>query len=476
MLTKISLFIFTRDLRLYDNTTLNIALKTALDNSGKVIPIFILNPSQLNDKKNSYKSNNLVQFMMECLDELNEELKKYGSRLFYFYGENEEIIKKIIKYLTKEKDNIQIDLICINRDYTPFAKKREQIIEKICKKNKINFVSEEDYMLTGSKKILKDDGTSYLKFTPFHKKAQLMKKRTIDNKKYKNYISKTFSFPFEWKKSIHSFYTENKDIFVRGGRNNALKILSHISIFKSYNKDREFPSLLGTTGLSAYLKFNVVSIREVYEVFIKKLASSNNLIKQLYWRDFYMQIMFNHKVIRHAMKEDYNSIKWENNPTYIKKWKEGKTGIPIIDAAMRQMNTIGWMHNRCRMIVSNFFVKIMRCDWMIGEKYFAQKLVDYDPANNNGGWQWSASTGTDSQPYFRVFSPWRQAETYDKNCEYIKKYIKELRLVDNKIILKWNIYHENKNEMTNEKISYPSPMILDIAGEFKKTLKIYAKR
>ena len=181
-----------------------------------------------------------------------------------------------------------------------------------------------------------------------------------------------------------------------------------------------------------------------------------------------MQIMDNHKVIKSSMKEYYNKIKWSNNASWIKKWKEGKTGIPIIDAAMRQMNTTGWMHNRCRMIVSNFFVKIMRCDWMIGEKYFAQKLVDYDPANNNGGWQWSASTGTDSQPYFRVFSPWRQAETYDKECKYIKKYIPELKDVENKVILKWNEMYEDYSN-----ISYPKPMIEDMAAEFKKTLKLY---
>lgn len=460
----LSLFIFTRDLRIYDNTSLNLALKK----SKKVIPIFILNPSQLNDKENTYKSNNCVQFMMECLDELNGELKKLGSRLFYFYDDTEDILKKIIKYFNNSKQNL--GGIYINKDYTPFAKKREHVIQELCKKNNLEFVCEEDYMLTGSQVVTKGDGNFYLKFTPYYRTAMKIKKRDIDTKKYKNYISKTFSFPFEWTKSIHKFYTSNNNILVHGGRKNGLKILSQIKDFKSYNKEREVPSLHGTTYLSAYLKFNVISIREVYKTFTSKLASSNKLITQLYWRDFYMQIMTNHQVIRHSMKENYNQIKWENKTAWIKKWKEGKTGIPIIDAAMRQMNLIGWMHNRCRMIVSNFFVKIMKCDWMIGEKYFAQKLVDYDPANNNGGWQWSASTGTDSQPYFRVFSPWRQAETYDKECEYIKKYIPELKDVDNKIILKWNeLYEDNKD------IKYPKPMIENIGEEFKKTLKLYQK-
>jgi deoxyribodipyrimidine photo-lyase len=456
-LYKLSLFIFTRDLRLEDNTS----LITALSTSEKVIPIFIFNPVQIDDDKNSYKSNNCVQFMIECLEELDEELRKKASRLFYFYGDNIKILSKIIK-------ETSINAIYINQDYTPFAKKREKDIESICKKNKIAFFKFEDYSLCGISGVRKQDGGLYTVFTPFYRSGLKVKKQEPVNNNYKNYISKSFKLDCEYKKNIHDFYEENKNILVSGGRKNALKILSNIKNFKNYNKDREIPSIHGTTYLSAYLKFNVVSIREVYKKLTDTFNLTNKLITQMYWRDFYMQIMYHHNVIRSPFREKYKDIKWDNNPTLIKKWKEGNTGIPIIDASMRQMNQCGWMHNRSRMIVSNFFVKIMRCDWMIGEKYFAQQLVDYDPANNNGGWQWSASTGTDSQPYFRVFNPWRQAENYDPDCEYIKKYVPELKDIDNRIILNWNeLYSDNKN------IDYPKPMILDIAGEFKKTLKIY---
>jgi deoxyribodipyrimidine photo-lyase len=187
-----------------------------------------------------------------------------------------------------------------------------------------------------------------------------------------------------------------------------------------------------------------------------------------------MQIMNNFQVIRSSTNKEYN-IKWENNPTYIKKWKNGETGIPIIDAAMKEMNTTGWMHNRCRMIVSNFLIKILRCDWMIGEKYFAQSLIDYDFSNNKGGWLWNCgsknfsglSFSLDSQPFFRVFNPWRQAENYDPECEYIKKWIPELKDVPNKDILKWDEKWENY-----KKIDYPKPIVDDIQGEFKKTLKL----
>ena len=453
---KTSLFIFTRDLRLEDNTGLIEALKS----SEKVIPVFIFNPEQISEE-NSYKSDNCVQFMIECLDELNDELKEKASKLFYFHGDNKKVISKIIK----EAD---IEAIYINQDYTPFAKKRESMIEKLCKQNNISFFKFEDHMLTGVDAVKKLDGGLYSVFTPYYRAGMKLKKREPVKNHYKNYISKSFKITGEYKKSIHDFYKPNNNILVRGGRKNALKILSKISDYKNYNKDREIPSIRGTTYLSAYLKFNVVSVREVYSKFKENLGSSNKLLTQMYWRDFYMQIMYHHNVIKHPFRTKYENMKWDNNATYIKKWKEGNTGIPIIDAAMRQMNEIGWMHNRCRMIVSNFFVKIMRCDWMIGEKYFAQKLVDYDPANNNGGWQWSASTGTDSQPYFRVFSPWRQAESYDPDCVYIKKYVPELKDVDNKIILKWDEkYSENKD------IKYPKPMIEDLNAEFKKTLKLY---
>ena len=166
-----------------------------------------------------------------------------------------------------------------------------------------------------------------------------------------------------------------------------------------------------------------------------------------------MQIMFHHKVIKEPMKKNYN-IAWENNSTWIKKWKAGLTGIPIVDAGMRQLNTIGWMHNRLRMIVANFLVKILRCDWMIGEKYFAQNLVDYDPANNNGGWQWCASTGTDAQPYFRVFNPWRQAFTHDPDCVYIKEWVPELKNVPNKDIFNWD-----KTYIKHKNTKYPGPIV-----------------
>ena len=454
---KTSIFIFTRDLRLHDNTSLLHALKDSMT----VIPIFIFNPVQIN-KQNEYKSNNCVQFMCECLGELNKNLKNYNSRLFYFYDKPEKVIKDILK-----EENI--NAVYMNKDYTPFANLREENIKNVCEKSSVDFIVHEDYLLTGNADAVKNQNNQpYVKFTPFLNSAKNIKISKPRMNKFDNYMKKTKKFTDEFTDDVQVFYKENNNIFVRGGRENALKILKNVSKHKNYNSERDYLVDGNTTGLSAYLKFNVVSIREVYEHFRNKLPRNNKLITQLYWRDFYMIVIYHFPhVIGHNMKQHYK-IKWKHNEKLFDKWKNGLTGFPIVDAGMRQMNETGYMFNRVRMIVANFLVKILHIDWREGEKYFAQRLVDYDPANNNGGWQWCASTGTDSQPYFRYFNPWSQAEKYDENCEYIKKWIPELNNVETKDILKWyDVYNNYKN------IKYPKPIIKDIREQIKKTLEMF---
>ena len=187
------------------------------------------------------------------------------------------------------------------------------------------------------------------------------------------------------------------------------------------------------------MKYGNISVREAYHIMKNKLGIESDLIKQLIWKDFYAQLLYhNPKVLGNALKPKYNDIQWENNPTYLKKWKDGKTGFPIVDAGMRELNKTGYMHNRARLITASFLIKTLLIDWQKGEKYFAQKLTDYDPASNNGNWQWVASTGADSQPYFRIFNPWSQSKTHDSDCEYIKKWIPELEGIPNKSIHQWD--------------------------------------
>ena len=452
-----SVFIFTRDLRLSDNTT----LLNLLENSETVIPIFIFNPKQI--ANNEYKSENAIRFMCESLEELDDALRKYKSRLFYFYDDP----NNIIDHLLKDKD---IKCVGINKDYSPFAVKRSDKILKLCDKYEVDFISLDDYLLTGTDtSVTKADGTIYVKFTPFYRVAKKAKVNKPIINKYKNYLNNKNKLNKEYNKDIHDLYNTNDDYkpYSIGGRSHALKILNNINNFNNYNTERDIP-IEETTHLSAYLKFNVVSIREVYYAFKKKLSINNKLFVQLYWRDFYMLIIKHYPhVVGHPMKEKYN-IKWKANTAYFNKWKTGKTGIPIVDAGMRQLNQTGWMHNRVRMIVADFLIKILHIDWQLGEKYFAQNLVDYDIAQNNGNWQFIASTGTDSQPYFRIFNPWRQIEKFDHDCEYIKKWVPELANLDDKIIRNWNTEYDNKHDT-----KYVKPIVIDIREEAEKSIKVY---
>ncbi len=446
-----SLFIFRRSFRLKDNT----ALINALKNSDQVICAFILTPEQL--ITNSYKSDNCVQFMMESLKELEEEIKKKKGRLCYFMGKQDEVVEKIIK---KEK----INAVYVNQDYTPYATKRDKKIEKVCQKHDVAFHSYEDYLVNPVGSIRTGSDTVYTKFTPYWRKATKVKVPKPKNNNHKNY-SKT-KMKGEFTGGLDQFYEFNENLAVNGGRKNALKILKDIKEFKDYNKERNTLNI-ETTRLSAYIKFGCISIREAYHVFKDKLGAKNDLLKQLYWRDFYYNISYFYPhVFGNAMKEKYDKIKWKNNSTWFKKWKEGKTGFPIVDAGMREMNETGFMHNRSRLIVSNFLIKLLQIDWQKGEKYFAQTLVDYDPNVNNGNWQWGAGSGADSQPYFRVFNPWLQSKKFDKDAEYIKMWVPELEDVPQKALHKWEDHYKDFD------VDYPEPMI-DYKKQREKAGKMY---
>lgn len=451
-MSKISIFIFRRSFRLYDN----IGLINALKNSKKVIPIFIFTPEQI--KKNHYKSNNAIQFMIESLKELDKELKKKKSKLYFFYGKQHKIISKINK-------EIEIDSVYLNKDYTPYAIKRDKKIKKICSKNNINYFEFEDILLRPVGSIKTNDNI-YLKFTPYFRASSKIKVNTPTKNLYSNYFKKKIKC--EYKKDIDNFYKFNEHILIRGGRKEALLKLNKINNFKKYNDKRNILSI-STTHLSAYIKFGCISIREVYHKFKKKLQNNNQLISQLHWRDFYYNICFYHPhVIGKSLKSKYDDIEWDNNSNLFNKWKEGKTGYPVVDACMRELNTTGYMHNRGRLIVASFLVKILLVDWRKGEKYFATQLTDYDVSVNNGNWQWVAGSGADSQPYFRIFNPWSQSKKFDENCEYIKKWIPELSEVKNNDIHKWDLKYNLYNKV------YIKP-IVNYKEKRLNTLKIYKK-
>lgn len=452
------LFIFRRDLRIKDNK----GLKLLNDECENIYTIFIFTPEQVGNN-NKYKSNNCVQFMIESLQNLNTQL---NNKLYCFYGKN----NNMIHYLIKE---LEINVVGFNLDYTPYAINRDIEIMELCGQHNVEILFENDYYLNEPGNILSGGGTPYLKFTPYYTQASKQRIETPLNsynfsskqttKRLKNIISLSTA--------MNRFTKINENLLIKGGRIEGIKALKDaVKTQKHYSRTRDDISY-NTSLLSAYIKFGCLSIREIYKAF----HNNKDFIRQLHWRDFYAQVMyFNPQVIGGALKSNYNKIKWHNSGRLFKAWCDGKTGFPIVDASMRQLNTIGWMHNRGRMIVSSFLTKILLIDWRLGERYFANKLVDYDPANNNGGWQWSAGTGADSQPYFRIFNPFLQSQNHDPDCEYIKRWVTELAEVENDIIHNWNDLEKINKINNNEKINikYPRP-IVNYAEQKEKALKMY---
>jgi deoxyribodipyrimidine photo-lyase len=476
------LFIFRRDLRIQDNIGLNYALSQCKN----VYTIFIFTPEQVTSK-NKFKSDNSIQFMIESLDELSENIKQHGGVLELFYGENNKIITKYIKLKN-------IDAIFFNRDITPYAKKRDKSIIDMCEKikNKIPVFTSQDYYLFEPGSILAGNGKDahvYTKFTPYYNEA-LRKEKEIDqpfirtnynfssNKNEKGGMQRQGQGQISITDAYLRFPSElNKNILVNGGRIAGLEKLKNIAspIIKNYKNTHNMLSM-NTTQLSAYLKFGCISIREAYYTMSEKYSKTCDLIRQLIWREFYANILYAYPyVLTGAMKPKYNKVKWVNNREYLRAWENGRTGFPIIDAAMTELNTTGYMHNRARLIVASFLIKTLLINWQDGEKYFATKLTDYDPASNNGNWQWVASTGADSQPYFRIFNPFTQSENYDSDAEYIKKWLPELKDIPPKHLHQWDKYWREylENRKDGVKINYPSP-IVNYEEQRAKALKMYS--
>lgn len=453
-----TIFIFRRDLRLNDNVGLIQCIKQP------ILPIFILTPEQL--IKNKYKSNNAVQFMMESIIDLNKQLKNKGSRLRLFYGKPSKVLNKLLNKLET------VNTVIANMDYTPYARNRDKELKNVCKDYNVEFILAEDYLLNPVASILTESKEIYTKFTPYWRKARKVRIDKPQNIS-KKYLSARKRINGEFNiNNLDKFYKFNPKLLHRGGRINGLKQLKLSKNQKRYNKTRNCLDQK-TTELSAHIKFGTVSIREVYWYFKTKLrTSSKDLLKQLYWRDFYSNIVWGYPRVLQgkSLKPNYDQIRWwsgQKANKYFKLWCKGQTGFPIVDAGMRQMNTTGFMHNRARMIVASFLVKTLLIDWRLGERYFAQTLYDYDPSNNNGGWQFISSSGADSQPYFRIFNPWLQAKRFDPDCIYIKHWVPELRKVPNKDIHKWyNVFDEYSN--------YLEP-IVDYSLRRKKAIKMYKK-
>jgi deoxyribodipyrimidine photo-lyase len=402
---KISLFWFRRDLRLNDNT----GFFYALQQEKNVLPMFIFDKNILD--KLEEKADARVEFIHDQVTKLSAELESIGSSLLVKYGEPEAIFKSLLA-------EYEIEGVYTNRDYEPYAKSRDTAIENLLKGKGVPFFTFKDQMIFEPGEILNGSGEFYKVFTPFSRvwleKYHKTKFSPLDELNWKN-LFQSDKLPIP---SLADMGFQHSEIPIPPKTADE-ELISH------YDEKRNFPAVKGTSRLGIHLRFGTISIRK-----LAKTAASLNatFLNELIWREFYMFILaYNPAVIDRAFKPAYDQIPWRNNEMEFEAWCKGITGYPIVDAGMRELNQTGFMHNRVRMIVASFLTKHLMIDWRWGEAYFAKKLLDYELASNNGGWQWAAGTGTDAQPYFRVFNPTSQTEKFDKDLKYIKKWIPEFQ-------------------------------------------------
>ena len=449
-----SLFIFHRDLRLQDNT----ALLQAQEQSTSVSTCFIFDPRQLEDAR--YRSLALLAFMRRSISELSKEILVRGGLLNLLYGRTDQVVETLLC-------RNEFNAVFCNLDYTPFAQGRDKDLEKLCQRFGVVFKGYHDYLLHQPGSVLKDDCTPYTVYTPFAKRALKQPVPLPRRNSLQNISNVAISghnpalideIPFE----------QPPHAQVQGGRDEAKILLERLSTLTRYAEDRDFPSLASTSLLSAHNKFGSLSIREVYHYFTKRFGQQHQFIKELLWRDFFTHIGFHFpRVFGKCFHPQWDTLEWHNNPEFFAAWAAGATGFPIVDAGMRELNGSGLMHNRVRMIAASFLVKDLHIDWRWGERYFAQRLVDYDPCVNNGNWQWVASTGCDAQPYFRIFNPWLQQQRFDPECRYIKRWVPELSANSPKSIHEL----EKSNGLGS---TYPAP-IVNHQREKRVTEELYSR-
>ncbi|MFC5684235.1 cryptochrome/photolyase family protein [Flavobacterium sp. MAHUQ-51] len=402
--TAVSIFWFRRDLRLEDN----IGLFYALQSEYPVIPLFIFDEAILNSLP---KDDARVAFIYDSLSRIDKELNTFQSSLLIKKGKTQQVWQALIEEFDVKK-------VFFNKDYEPYAIQRDEAICELLEQNNSISYSFKDQVIFEEKEITKADGLPYTVYTPYKNKwlehfNQLKPLHEYNTSEfYTNFYQSNFDFP-----SLEQIG------FVRS----AIKVKPYIlNTLANYKETRDFPAIDATSYLSPHLRFGTVSIRKMVNFAAKTNAT---FLSELIWREFFMQILYHFpKVVTHNFKSAYDGIQWRNNEEDFKRWCEGRTGYPMVDAGMRQLNETGYMHNRVRMVVASFLCKHLLIQWQWGEAYFAQKLLDYDLSANVGNWQWAAGTGCDAAPYFRVFNPDIQLKKFDEKGIYIRKWIPEFDL------------------------------------------------
>lgn len=403
--SSISIHWFRRDLRLNDNHGLFKALKSG----HKVIPLFIFDTDILGELE---RDDARVTFLHETLSEMDAHLKSFGSGLLVLHGKPLEVWKKIIS-------TYPLAEVHTNSDYEPYALRRDAEVRTLLEGKGIAFNSHKDQVIFEKSEVTKDDGLPYTVYTPYSKKWFSQ----FDAAMLEPYVSE------ELEHHYHRFskLPQMPSLADLGFNESALKVQPyHLEKERiaAYEKTRNFPAQDGTSYLSPHLRFGTISVREAFK---RTYQVDHTFAKELVWREFFMQILFHFpQVVSQSFREKYDRVPWRNDEREFQAWCEGRTGYPMVDAGMRELNETGYMHNRVRMVVASFLCKHLLIDWRWGEAYFAKKLFDYELSSNNGNWQWAAGTGCDAAPYFRVFNPTSQIEKFDKNKHYIRKWVPEL--------------------------------------------------
>ncbi|PIE97590.1 MAG: deoxyribodipyrimidine photolyase [Treponema sp.] len=401
---SVCIFWFRRDLRLEDNFGLYEALNIGLP----VLPLFIFDTDII---CNLPENDARISFIYDSLVILNKALGKYNSVIYCKKGNVLEVWKNIL-------NEFNVRAVYANEDYEPYAIMRDKSISDLLLTHNILFKLCKDQVIFAKNEVLKNDGTPYTVFTPYKNKWMSIF-QTIALKEYNTIIKNDlnfFKYPFQVE---YNFPSREEFGFLKS----EIKVKDYkLDNLENYKGIRDFPALNGTSYLSVHLRFGTVSIRKI----IKSIMHNEAFLSELIWREFFMQILFHFPSVAHAsFKKKYDAIQWRNNREEFEKWKNGKTGYLLVDAGMRELNKTGYMHNRVRMVVASFLCKHLLIDWRWGEKYFAEKLLDFDLCANNGNWQWAAGTGCDAAPYFRVFNPSMQLKKFDSNFEYIKRWVPE---------------------------------------------------
>lgn len=426
--SKIIIFWFRRDLRWHDNTALFHALNSGL----KVQPVFIFDADILDRLED--RDDARVTFIHNTLETLNKEIESFQASIDVRFGKPQDVWQQLLK-------DYQVGKVFFNRDYEPYARRRDEEVTRLLQGNNIEVSSFKDHVIFEKDEVVKDDQRPYTVFTPYKKKwlqhlignasdsassealASLPSESLLRNLAIRAYCQ-------QWQSLSDIGFTRSEIVFP------ATEVSA--SVVRSYSANRDFPAVTGTTHLGIHFRFGTISVREKVR---KALTLSDVFVSELIWRDFYAMILWHFPyVAQSAFRPVYDQIEWRNNVEEFEMWCAGKTGYPLVDAGMRELSATGYMHNRVRMVTASFLTKHLLIDWRWGEAWFARKLLDFDLASNNGGWQWAAGCGTDAAPYFRIFNPASQAEKFDPQSSYIKKWVPEfgtagypLPIVDHKM-------------------------------------------